>query len=83
MAKIKKGAQGAITTAAHKARRIAKEASRQATFSLSAKRRLWLRKRGALNRIDRRIDRRIAAGGDARLQTVRIKVAAAEVAARP
>jgi hypothetical protein len=79
MAKIKKGVQGAITTAAHKARRIAKEAARQATFSLSAKRRLWKRKRGALNRIDRRI----AAGGDARLQTVRIKVAAAEVAARP
>ena len=76
MAKVNKGPQGAITTAAHKARRIAKEAARQAMDAVLAPHRRQLRKLGAL----RRIDCRIAAASESQrqhLQTIRLKVAAA------
>lgn len=82
MAKIKKGPQGAITTAAHKSRRIAAEAARQADNALLRPGRLILRKRGALNRLDRRIT---AAAGNgallAKLVAIRAKVNTAYVAA--
>jgi hypothetical protein len=78
MAKIKKGLQGAITTAAHRARRIAREAARQAACVLTAGQRAARRKIGALRRIDRRVmDAANNAAAMERLQSIRIKVAAA------
>lgn len=76
-----KGDLGRFNTARHKARRIKREQARQEAYELTAPRRRWLRKRGALARINRRIAE--ANESDrARLSAIRARVAEAERSAQ-
>lgn len=51
----KKGDLGKLTTAKHKARRVAAEAARQERYALTAEDRAGKRRLGALRRVERRL----------------------------
>lgn len=75
----KKGELGVYTTAKHKARRIKREEARQSAYALTAGPRLYLRKLGALRRIERRLEDATGKAERARLDTIRGTVEAALV----